>query len=194
MAEPTAETAMLLAAARSGDRAAFGSLIEHFRLYLLKAASVELRPGLRAKVPPSDVVQDACLEAFRLFERFDGAGAEEFRGWLVGILQNKAREAARRFDGTAKRDAGREVGLSGAGAAGGPTPSGQAIRREEAERVLAAIGRLPPDDQEVIRLRTWDGLSFGEVGDRTGRTEDAARMQFARAMRRLEQELEHDPG
>ena len=60
--------------------------------------------------------------------------------------------------------------------------------------MLAAIGRLPPDDQEVIRLRTWDGLSFGEVGDRTGRTEDAARMQFARAMRRLEQELEHDPG
>lgn len=187
-------TAGLLARAKAGDAAALGELMAQSRLYLLKAVADDVPPGLRAKVPPSDVVQDALLEAYRLFERFDGAGADEFRAWLAGILRNKAREAVRRFHGTDMRDAGREVGLSGVGAADTPTPSGQAVRREEAEAVLAAIHRLPPDYQQAIRLRTWDGLSFAAVGEQTGRTEDAARMLFARAMKRLEQELERGPG
>lgn len=191
---PAADAPVLLAAAKAGDRAALGELMERFRLYLLKAVADDVPPGVRAKVPPSDVVQDAMLEAYKLFERFDGAGADEFKGWLAGILHNKAREAVRRFHGTAMRDAGREVGLSGAGAAGGPTPSGQAVKREQAEAVLAAIGRLPDEYQQVIRLRTWDGLAFADVAARTGRTEGAARMLFARAMKRLEQELEHEPG
>jgi len=189
-----ADPAGLLAAAKAGDRVALGALMERFRLYLLKAAGEHLRPGVRAKVSPSDVVQETLFEGYKLFERFDGAGADEFRAWLAGILHNKAREAVRRFHGTDMRDAGREVGLSGAGAADGPSPSGQAVRREEAEAVLAALERLPDEYAAVIRLRTWDGLPFAEIGATTGRTEDAARMLFARAMKRLEEELEYDPG
>ena len=187
-------TAALLARAKTGDLAALGELMEWSRQYLLKVAANDVPPEVRGKVPPSDVVQDALLEAYRLFERFDGAGADDFRAWLAGILRNKAREAVRRFHGTGCRDAGREVGLSGIGADDTPTPSGQAVRREEAEAVLAAISRLPPEHQQAIRLRTWDGLSFAAVGEQTSRTEDAARMLFARAMKRLEQELEHGPG
>ena len=188
------EALALLTAARAGDSAALGALMERYRLQLLKTATEELHPSVRPKVPPSDVVQDTFLEAYRLFERFDGVGAAMFRAWLTGILRNKARQAVRRFKGTDKRDAGREVGLSGAGAGGGPTPSGHAVKREQAEAVLAAMGRLTAEYQEVIRRRTWDGASFAEIGATSGRTEDAARMLFARAMKRLEHELDHDPG
>jgi DNA-directed RNA polymerase specialized sigma24 family protein len=34
-------------------------------------------------------------------------------------------------------------------------------------------------------LRQWDGLSFGDVGERLGIAEDAARMRFQRALGRL---------
>ena len=185
----------LLDAARGGDAVALGALMDWFRRYLLKVAAAELPAHVRLKVPPSDVVQDALLEAYRLFERFEGAGAAEFRGWLAGIVRNKVRDSVRRFAAGGKRDAGREVAVAGSGGADpAPSLSSEAVRREEAEAVLAALARLPAEYRAAIQLRTWDGLPFAEVGARTGRTEDAARMLFARAMKRLEEELEYDPG
>jgi len=110
------------------------------------------------------------------------------------LLANKAREAVRRFDGTGMRDPGREVGLSGAGGGlgAGPTPSTHAVRREQAEAVLAAMSRLPAEYSDAIRRRAWDGATFADIGAATGRTEDAARMLFARALKRLERELDQD--
>lgn len=83
----------------------------------------------------------------------------------------------RRFDGTGMRDPGREVGLSGAGGGlgAGPTPSTHAVRREQAEAVLAAMSRLPAEYSDAIRRRAWDGATFADIGAATGRTEDAVR-------------------
>ena len=192
---PAADDAALLAAAKAGDTTALGDLMARFRNYLLSVAEAEINPLVRPKVPPSDLVQDTFLEAYTLFERFDGAGADDFLRWLRGILHNKTREATARFLGTEKRDAGREVDLSSAfGVDGGPSPSTDAVRQEQARLVLAAVNRLPADYRQVIEWRNWEQLSFADIGARLGRTEDAARMLFARALKRLEEEMADGPG
>ena len=71
-----------------------------------------------------------------------------------------------------------------------PTPSVAAVSAEQAQRLRAAIDRLPDDYRRVLALRYSDGLAFDEVGRRLGRSADAARMLWARAVERLKHELD----
>jgi RNA polymerase sigma-70 factor (ECF subfamily) len=73
-----------------------------------------------------------------------------------------------------------------------PTPSVQIIADEQLDRLNRAIGRLPGDYQQVMALRYQQHLSFEDVGRRMGRSADAARMLWARALERLKSELRRD--
>jgi RNA polymerase sigma-70 factor (ECF subfamily) len=198
--DPTADAVRaLLTAARAGDAQALGALLEQFRSYLLTVANGEWADPLHAKLGPSDVVQDTFLEAYRLFERFGGAQAEELRAWLRAILLNKLADARARFLATQKRapqreqalDSERSPDLAGAGS----TPSSQASKREQTAALLHALERLPEPYRQVVAWRQWDDLPFAEIGRRLGRSEGAARMLYVRALERLGGLLEptHDP-
>jgi RNA polymerase sigma-70 factor (ECF subfamily) len=191
----------LLAAARAGDTAALGRLMDVFRTYLRAIADQELAAAVRPKATPSDVVQDTFLEAYRLFERFGGERAEEFRAWLRAILLLKVAEAHERDLAVQKRRADREQSLDQDADSGplrdalpgsGTTPSTEAMAKEQSRELRAALGRLPEQYRQVIVWRNWDGLPFAEVGRRLNRSEDAARMLFVRALERLQSELERD--
>jgi RNA polymerase sigma-70 factor (ECF subfamily) len=64
--------------------------------------------------------------------------------------------------------------------------------REETAELKAAIARLSVDYQQVIRLRSFQRLSFVDVGRRLGRSADAARKLWVRAITRLQRELTSD--
>ena len=114
---------------------------------------------------------------------------------------HKAAQLGRRFRGTRKRQLSREipVGTADSGsahpsqiAARGPTPSVQVMADEQLHRLSEATNRLPEDYREVMVLRYQQGLSFEEVGERLGRSPDAARMLWARAVEKLKTELHRD--
>jgi len=75
--------------------------------------------------------------------------------------------------------------LRNLGSAPGPSPSQEAQRREAAALVADAIAELEPDDRDVVILRNLHELDWNAVGARTGRSPDAARMLWARAMQRV---------
>jgi RNA polymerase sigma-70 factor (ECF subfamily) len=187
---PLADFAAALDAARRGAPAALGHLLEACRNYLLLVANQELDPGLQAKFGPSDLVQDTLLEAQRDFGRFHGRSAEEWRAWLRQILRNNLANAARQFRATAMRDVGREIALSEAAreehvealVCSGSSPSSVVAADEEARRLRAAVERLPPDYREVVRLRHEEGLSYEEIGRRLGRSDEAVRKLWTRAI------------
>jgi RNA polymerase sigma-70 factor (ECF subfamily) len=61
----------------------------------------------------------------------------------------------------------------------------QAIVTEETERLERALEALPDAQREIIVLRMFEELTFRDIGARLGRSEDACRMAFARAMAAL---------
>ena len=190
-----------LDAARAGSREALGQLLDQCRRYLLTVARESLGPALRAKGGASDLVQDTFLEAQRLFPRFAGDSDAQLRAWLRCLLLHKAAKLGRRYQSTRKRQLSREVSLGRAGpdapadvlAARAPTPSVQLMADEQLQRLRDAIARLPDDYRQVVALRYQEGLAFEEVGRRLGRTADAARMLWMRAVERLKQEFRCDP-
>ena len=58
---------------------------------------------------------------------------------------------------------------------------------------MAALERLPPDYREVITLRNLQGLSLVEVAGRMGRSHEAVRQLWCRAVRRLREECGDRP-
>jgi RNA polymerase sigma-70 factor (ECF subfamily) len=204
--EPTAPFALpsdecfdnLLRAAREGDGASLGRLLQSFRAYLLLVARRELATDLQAKVGASDVVQDTFLQAQKGFAGFQGQTAVELAAWLQRILRYSLGECARRYRTGSLRRPGREVQLpvgslegtdEGPLVAETPTPSKLAMAQEREEQLRQALVRLPETYQQVIVLRHREGRSFEEIGRVLQRSSEAARKLWGRAIQQLQREL-----
>ncbi len=199
MAESTPLVEQWLRAARAGSAEALGQALQACRNYLLLVAERQVGADLHAKGGASDLVQETFLDAQRDFARFHGSSEEELLAWLRQILLNNVGNFTRRYRTTAKRAVDRELALGGEDSARpgapllsdpAPTPSSQAVEREQADALLRAIERLPDDYRQVIVLRYLEGRSFDEIGTALGRSADAARKLWSRAMERLRQEWE----
>ena len=189
---------LLISASRHGNREALGELLDSCRQYLVVMASFEVDHDLQSKVGASDVVQDTFTEASRDFGQFRGESSAELWAWLGRILRNNIANLVRCYRGTNKRNIRQEMPLRTtfltdvedfALASEDPTPSAILRKEETAQAVQAALQDLPPDYHEVIRLRNHDQLTFQEIGERIGRSAEASRKLWARAVERLQQEL-----
>jgi RNA polymerase sigma-70 factor (ECF subfamily) len=76
----------LIEAARRGDGAARGELVELFRDYLWLVARSLTGSSLRIEFDPSDLVQETFLNAHRNFVQFAGNTERELVAWLRQIL------------------------------------------------------------------------------------------------------------
>jgi RNA polymerase sigma-70 factor (ECF subfamily) len=175
----------LLEAARGGEAAAFWELAEHYRPYLKAVAGRAL--GGRLPSDGSDVVSTGLAVAFERLAQFNDRHAAVFLAWLATIVRNEALMSLRRAGRVRPLPAG--SGDEEVLAAGSSGPDRKASRREEAARLLAAVGRLPDDHRTVIELRNLEELPFEEVARRLGRSNDAVRQLWTRAMTRLRAEL-----
>ncbi len=192
-----------LGAARNGSPEALGQLLEGFRQYLLLVANRQLPPDLRPKVGASDLVQETFLEAQRDFAQFHGLNEDELRAWLARILLNNLANVTRQYRATGMRQIGREVSLGEAsldeldspGATRVESPDARVIAQDETNELERALEQLPEHYRQVILLRHREHQAFEAIGQRLGRSAEAARKLWARAVQQLQQILEppHDP-
>jgi RNA polymerase sigma-70 factor (ECF subfamily) len=195
-AVPSADD-LRFSAARGGSRTALGALLDECRNYLLLIANRELGEGIQGKVGASDLVQETFIEAQRIFERFEGSSSQELRAWLVRILEYKIAQATRRFVGTGKRDVRREVSLDTLTRDEWPQEPIESVpavtpldeRSAKWATLLAAVERLPPDYRLAIEIRSFAQRPFAELAATLGRSTEAARRLWLRAVVRLRNEL-----
>jgi RNA polymerase sigma-70 factor (ECF subfamily) len=191
------ETHRLLLRARAGDRAAFDRLFALHRPYLHKVVALRLDQRLRARLDPSDVVQDAQLEAFRRLPDFFERRPMAFRLWLRKTAEERLHMLRRFHLDAGKRAARREVPLPESSSvelarpllAAGPTPVQQAIDRERARRIQEAVARLSETDREILLLRNLEALSNVEVAEVLDVDPATASRRYGRALLRLRTEL-----
>jgi RNA polymerase sigma-70 factor (ECF subfamily) len=187
---------VLLQAARAGDASARGQLLELYRDYLKLLARLQLDQRLQSKLDASDVVQEAFLQAHRVFNKFQGGTEAELTAWLRQILASKLADQMRRYYGSRQRNVRLErelardmdqssSALNGELLAAQSSPSSQAEWREQAVLLAAALERLPESYREVIVLHQLEDLPFPEVARRMGRSVDSVKNLWLRALPRL---------
>lgn len=173
-------------------------LLEGCRQYLELIAEAELGTDLRAKMGASDLVQETFLAAQQDFGRFHGTSRDELLAWLRQILLHRLSRLFSQFRLTQKRRLDRECRPGQASLffldqlfdSQQTSPSGHALRAEKIELVRQAIARLPAASRKVVLLRYRDHLKFTEIAAKLGRSPDAVRMLWYRAINRLAGELE----
>jgi RNA polymerase sigma-70 factor (ECF subfamily) len=188
-----------IGAAHDGSRSALGRLLEAYRPYLLLVANQELSPELMTKAGASDLVQESFLEAQRDFEGFRGKSESELRAWLRRILLNNIAHLSRLFRDTDKRQLDREVAQNDTAIEKellealhnhGQSPSSEVADRERDAALERSMAKLPELHRQVIRWRNYERCAFEEIGGRLGRSAEAARKLWARAVEQLQQLLD----
>jgi RNA polymerase sigma-70 factor (ECF subfamily) len=191
----------LVEQARAGNEQAIATLLGLYRNYLRLLARVHVDANLQAKADPSDLVQEACLQAIRDFAQFRGHTEAEFIAWLRQILTNTGIAMIRRYKGTKLRDVAREqrfqhqlerssVALGRLAATRDDSPSRIADRREGAVVLADALAQLPEDYRDVLVLFHLESLSLAEIAERMGRTIASVRGLRTRAAVKLRMLME----
>jgi RNA polymerase sigma-70 factor (ECF subfamily) len=196
-------TEFLLQSAREGSRESLGRLLELYSNYLKLLVLGQLDRTVRARVSPSDVVQETFFEAHRDFGQFRGQSTGEFVAWLRRILVHNLSRVVEHHVLAEKRDVRREASLQRLASAleqstarleavlpdSGSTPSMVAQRREMELVVADVLAEMPADYRDVIVLRNLEGLAFEDIGQRMERTSGAVRMLWLRAIKNLREQF-----
>jgi RNA polymerase sigma-70 factor, ECF subfamily len=193
----SAHTQALLARAQAGDRQAFEELFARYRAYLRQVVELRLDAPLRARVDPSDVVQETQVEVFQRLADYLARRPMPFRLWLRKTAQERLLKVRRHHLETARRAVGREIALPDHSslllaqqlAAGVLSPSQQFGQAEVARRVRQAVALLAEADQEVLLMRHFEGLSNQEIGQVLDLDAGAVSKRHGRALIRLQQLL-----
>jgi RNA polymerase sigma factor (sigma-70 family) len=102
-----------------------------------------------------DVVQDTFL---RLWQADRAEVEPRLAAWLFTVCRNRAIDVARR-EGRMDRV------TSGDGATGREdSPEVALVRKEIAANIVEALEALPARQQEVVRLKFQEGMSYREIG------------------------------
>src|SRR3954453_10665493 len=207
MTGEASETAGLLRRAAQGDQAAWGALLVRSRDRLRRMVALRLDRRLQGRVDPSDIIQEACIDASARLAEYARQPDMPFFLWLRFLTGQRLVRVHRQHLGAEMRDVAREVSLyrgalpaatSAALAAqllGRDTrPSEAAVRAERSIRLQEALNSMDPLDREVLALRHFEQLTNAEAARVLGLQESAAAKRYVRALKRLRLILDARPG
>ena len=169
----------------AGSDAALDTLYERYGPRLLSFIRLKMGRSLRARLESRDILQATFLKSFQHLDDFEGQDTRALLGWLMRIAEHEIRDRAD-FHHRQQRDAAREEDLGDHDlAARSRSALTRLILDERAERLDTALASLTDAHRQVILLRAFEELSFPEIAGVLGKSEDACRMQYARAMTAL---------
>jgi len=134
------------------DGSWFRSLVDRYEAPLTRYASRLTGDRERAL----DVVQDTFL---RLFRQPRADIEAQVAQWLFTVCRNRSLDVCRKEHRMTSID---ELAVAALPSAE-PRPPAALQRQELLDRVLDLVGRLPPRQQECIRLKFQEGLSYKEI-------------------------------
>jgi len=161
----------LIGEARNGSTDAFRGIFNQFsdRLYgyaLSRTAS---------KQDALDVVQDTFVDLWDGLKKFKYRSDAEVSGFIFKILKRKIARNHRLRRGDISLDDIADEGYE--------------IEIEDYRFVISGVDSLAPKYKEVVRLRYWSGLTFGEIASVLNINEGAAKVRHQRAIEKLKEKI-----
>ena len=194
------ETQSLIVSAKLGNEEALNKLFARYQSRILRIVrlrlSSELRPKL--KLQSMDIVQEVFLYALQHLKDFEPKSQGHFLNWLGKKVEHYICD---RLDyvSTNKRGApGGEISIDHEVSPGtdstkihiqleddGTTPSQFAVKQEREQLIDSLLNLLDQEQRELIIHRDLEEMTFTEMGELLGKTEDAVRKQYCRAFQKL---------
>jgi len=167
------DDALFVSKCKAGDTEAFGVLYDRYigkiyRFVFYKTFVKEVAEDIT-----SDVFHKA-LQKINLYDEDKGV----FSAWIYRIARNNVIDYYRSQKGDVSLDDVFDVGFD--------------ERTPESLDAIAALDKvqdylqtLSSKQREIVTLRVWEDLSYREIAEIVGGTEDGVKMSFSRSIREL---------
>lgn len=170
----------LVTMAQKGDKEAFLTL---YNRYLNKVYN-----RVRSRVPlddVDDVTQEVFMAVVRSLKRF--RHQSRFNTWLYTIVNRQIADYYRRRSrrGGSQQPLSLEVVTYN-------EPSYAHDTLDESADVRRALNKVPEHYREVVLLRFADGLTFAEMGESMGKSLEAVKSLYRRAIQAIRDEIGED--
>jgi RNA polymerase sigma-70 factor (ECF subfamily) len=183
---PREELKALVARAKSGDRAAFGVLVEHY----YRMVSILAYQKVKNRADAEDLVQESFVRAYRAIESL--REPEKFGGWLYHIAVKICLDHLRKRD---RHDPPLRLDDVGAPSDGAASPALASLeQREEESKVAGAISSLPEKYRTVVTLRFVEKRSYREIAELLGEPDGTIANRIHRAVKLLQGTIRGVPG
>lgn len=166
--------ANLVAAALRGDAESFSGLCRRYYPALVAIAYAQLADRAMAE----DAVQEALLVAYRDIVKLKAP--ERFAQWVATICRNTAIDMAK------ARARNRHAEIADCGAAPGMSDQ----EDDEVALVREVVLRLDPSLRDIVYLKYYNRMSYDQIAQMLGISEEAVNGRLRRARDRIRQELE----
>lgn len=190
---PAGATRDLFERARAGSTEALDAFYARAARKLLPIIRVRLGRSLRSELESRDILQSVLLKSVSRLTQVQDPGA--VMAWLARMAENEIRDRAD-YASRERRDAARRVPLDDRAEevpAAVRQALSQVILTERARTLERALEGLTDAQREIIVLRAFEELAFADIGARLGKSEDACRVAYARAMAALTVRLGSQP-
>ncbi len=176
----------LIDAARDGDDRAFEELYARYSGRITGFIHARVRDHGRSE----DVAQEVFISALR---RLRASSQEiQFKPWIYEIAKNACIDEHRRTRRV------HEVSFDGGDDETGPprlpsrapTPPAAVETKQTLTDLRGAFGGLSDSHHQLLVLREFEGLSYDEIGERTGMSRQMVESALFRARRKLTEEYE----
>jgi len=164
------DEAALVKLARNGDGAAFDAIVRGHRSSVFAVA----RRMLGSVDEAEEVAQETFLRAWRSLASFRGEAS--LRTWLLRIAINVSRSAVARHRATEALDELPEPESLD------PAPDRTADLDRARRAVRAAVAKLPPRQREVVALKIFSDMTYGDVATAMDLTTGAVKAHLHQAV------------
>src|SRR3990167_7503412 len=189
------DTLHLVKKVKEGDKEALQSLLARYLPRIHQMVRLSLGAKLRNRMESMDIVQEVLGRILKSFDKFEIRHEASFVHWVRVLVQNEIRNQAA-YQKADCRNADKEIRpvknesgswlYIGAGLADtGRSPGSVAEAKDNLDQLAQALEQLSEGEREIIVMRQYEDLSFGDIGEILGCSEDASRMKFVRAMDKL---------
>ena len=188
-------------------QAALAELFDENRERLRRMVDMRLDPRVARRIDPSDVLQEAFLDAVKGLDQYVQGSPMSFFLWLRLVTGQRLMQIHRYHLGAQRRDSRREVPIdrpaipsansfcmSGMLLGRLTSPSLAACRDELRVQLQEAIDAMEPIEREILCLRHYEELSNQEVAEELGISIQAASKRYIRALEKLRGQLSAMPG
>ena len=195
----------LVAQAINGSEDALAALFLRYKTQLRGMIAFRMSKNLRGRVDPSDILQEAFVDLAKRLPKFEQKGMSFFV-WLRLVAKERLLKVHREHVTAQKRDVRREVDHRNITSNATSilladhlidrytSVAGQAIKAEQGELVRSVLEQMDENDQEIIALRIFEGLTNGETAEVLGMSKQTSSKRFIAAVSRLRTEIVDLPG
>jgi len=158
--------------------------LAEYRRQLLGRIRRMMGPDVRDGLESGDILQSVYVEALRL-PRAEAPAGKKLLPWMTRVARHKIVDEARRRRGLSLEE--NEASRQSAGSSS--SLASQLVRLEDRKALARALSGLEPERRQVIALRCELGWDWERIASEVGRSEEAARKLYHRALVELGQSL-----